>query len=195
MDIKHQKDYYRLVIKTNDIMIHPPQYGDTQQTLRSFKLLFMASDIVYISIEMLLLPERQFSLSISNIFLHLQELLEWSHQQYDAAFTIYQDNIASQSFQTNLCSELPIDAVYTWVNGSDPYLIAQLEKYKLLEKNSKEKGGRNDTTACTYENCLQIPLVIVSPDLKSDDLSSLMAGFSYQSYMKLPSFKNASIFR
>lgn len=30
----------------------------------------------------------------------------------------------------SLCPELPIDIVYTWVNGSDPALLAQLRELR-----------------------------------------------------------------
>eukprot|EP00117_Sycon_ciliatum_P012243 scpid10762/ scgid2510/ N-acetylglucosamine-1-phosphotransferase subunits alpha/beta; GlcNAc-1-phosphotransferase subunits alpha/beta; Stealth protein GNPTAB; UDP-N-acetylglucosamine-1-phosphotransferase subunits alpha/beta; N-acetylglucosamine-1-phosphotransferase subunit alpha; N-acetylglucosamine-1-phosphotransferase subunit beta len=63
--------------------------------------------------------------------LHLGEVaLQWSMDQYAAQFSLYHDNIVGDTFQDKLCSPLPIDVVYTWVNGSDPALIADLEAYK-----------------------------------------------------------------
>lgn len=41
------------------------------------------------------------------------------------------DNIGGVSFAKQLCAP-PIDAVYTWVNGSDPAWLEELETYKRL---------------------------------------------------------------
>lgn len=47
----------------------------------------------------------------------------------------------------SLCQYSPIDAVYTWVNGSDPVFIEQLKKYrKLMRKQLSE--------TCPYLNCV-----------------------------------------
>lgn len=65
-------------------------------------------------------------------------VLEWSTQKYAATFNTYHDNILGNSYQNRLCLPIPIDIVYTWVNGSDPKLLADLEKLKLeieLEQN------------------------------------------------------------
>ena len=85
--------------------------------------------------------------------------LEWSKERYEAQFSIYADNLAGRSYErlyvaeyplsilfyspslfflsflSSLCPELPIDVVYTWVNGSDPKLIKELRRLKQdLEK-------------------------------------------------------------
>jgi UDP-N-acetylglucosamine-lysosomal-enzyme len=57
--------------------------------------------------------------------------LEWSMNQYATAFNSYHDNIAGRSFADRLCAPLPIDIVYTWVNGTDPVLLENLSKAKL----------------------------------------------------------------
>jgi len=41
----------------------------------------------------------------------------------------FTDNVAERSYETNLCSG-PIDIVYTWVNGSDPELLASIARYR-----------------------------------------------------------------
>lgn len=46
----------------------------------------------------------------------------------DTAGLTFSDNIGGRSFARELCPE-PIDVVYTWVNGSDPRLAAQLAQY------------------------------------------------------------------
>ena len=82
--------------------------------------------------------------------------LEWSKESYAAQFSIYHDNIATKSYEQQLCSELPIDIVYTWVNGSDPRLIAELKelKRKIEEervKNAPAVDTRNTTKTPTSE--------------------------------------------
>lgn len=38
-----------------------------------------------------------------------------------------------------LCLPVPIDVVYTWVNGTDPKLIRELRQYKMqLERELNE---------------------------------------------------------
>ena len=76
-------------------------------------------------------------------------LLEWSMQKYNVAFSADHDNIAGKTFQSRLCLPGPIDVVYTWVNGSDPVLISELNKVKsqlmsqlnltVMAKNEKGK--------------------------------------------------------
>ena len=47
----------------------------------------------------------------------------------------YYDNIVNESFESRMCLPLPVDIVYTWVNGSDPKLIKELNVVKqALEK-------------------------------------------------------------
>lgn len=47
----------------------------------------------------------------------------------------YYDNIVNESFESRICLPLPVDIVYTWVNGSDPKLIKELNVVKqALEK-------------------------------------------------------------
>lgn len=46
----------------------------------------------------------------------------------------YKNNIGHRSFSDKLCYPV-IDAVYTWVNGSDPTWIKQMLYYKNKELN------------------------------------------------------------
>eukprot|EP00053_Salpingoeca_punica_P018525 m.182084 g.182084 ORF g.182084 m.182084 type:complete len:1404 (-) comp17455_c0_seq3:254-4465(-) len=48
------------------------------------------------------------------------------------------DNIAGRSFRDRMCLPEPIDVVYTWVNGSDPLLIEQLDELKARLKAEDE---------------------------------------------------------
>ncbi|XP_011645011.1 N-acetylglucosamine-1-phosphotransferase subunits alpha/beta [Pogonomyrmex barbatus] len=55
--------------------------------------------------------------------------LVWSKEQYEAVFHSFNDNILGRSFQKKLCQHVPIDVVYTWVNGSDPMFLQSLQKH------------------------------------------------------------------
>ena len=46
--------------------------------------------------------------------------LQWSADKYADVFNGFSDNLAGRSLQRRLCQHVPIDVVYTWVNGSDP---------------------------------------------------------------------------
>lgn len=49
----------------------------------------------------------------------------------------YYDNLAATSFQERLCLPVPIDIVYTWVNGSDPSLIEEIARWKRIQEESE----------------------------------------------------------
>ncbi|XP_018363916.1 PREDICTED: N-acetylglucosamine-1-phosphotransferase subunits alpha/beta isoform X1 [Trachymyrmex cornetzi] len=55
--------------------------------------------------------------------------LIWSKEKYEAVFHSFNDNILGKSFQNKLCQHVPIDVVYTWVNGSDPMFLESLQKH------------------------------------------------------------------
>ena len=91
-------------------------------------------------------------------------VLEWSTQKYAVTFNTYHDNILGNSYQNRLCLPIPIDIVYTWVNGSDPKLLADLEKLKLeieLEQNRttlKEIERLKTETNATNEEIAELLL-------------------------------------
>jgi UDP-N-acetylglucosamine-lysosomal-enzyme len=66
-------------------------------------------------------------------------VLEWSMQKYSSSFNVYHDNLGGKSFQDRLCLPVPIDVVYTWVNGSDHELLSQLKKLKLELEQQENK--------------------------------------------------------
>ncbi|XP_062580822.1 N-acetylglucosamine-1-phosphotransferase subunits alpha/beta-like [Saccostrea cucullata] len=115
--------------------------------------------------------------------LHFGEtVLEWSHEKYAAVFNSYSDNIAGRSFRTRLCTPLPIDIVYTWVNGTDPRLLNKLRAFKMgLEKEhniTKEEK-------CVFANCLATNMLVLDPILPQgttlEDLASIKSEFSLAS--------------
>ncbi|XP_022082815.1 N-acetylglucosamine-1-phosphotransferase subunits alpha/beta-like isoform X2 [Acanthaster planci] len=64
-----------------------------------------------------------------------------------------------------MCLPIPIDAVYTWVNGSDPKLIADLQRVKeKLEKDSKKDSEEEEKKLiqCKDDNCVPGPLIVFS---------------------------------
>ncbi|XP_068087207.1 N-acetylglucosamine-1-phosphotransferase subunits alpha/beta [Anabrus simplex] len=71
----------------------------------------------------------------------------WSQEKYDAMFNSFSDNVIGKSLQHKLCQTLPIDVVYTWVNGSDPLLLEQLQSYR--QKLQEETSAR-----CPYQHCV-----------------------------------------
>ncbi|TRY57872.1 hypothetical protein DNTS_017664 [Danionella cerebrum] len=77
-------------------------------------------------------------LTIVSAFQFGEVLVEWSRDQYHVLFDSYRDNVAGKSFQTRLCLPMPIDVVYTWVNGTDTDLLKDLRTMrKQLEEEQK----------------------------------------------------------
>eukprot|EP00039_Didymoeca_costata_P011413 m.160069 g.160069 ORF g.160069 m.160069 type:complete len:1577 (-) comp15166_c0_seq2:5-4735(-) len=77
-----------------------------------------------------------------------QSAIEWSRIQYESRFSEFSDNLRRESFQARMCSPLPVDIVYTWVNGSDPQMLADLASLKLqLEMDYNMSVEANRTQA------------------------------------------------
>ncbi|EDV28564.1 uncharacterized protein TRIADDRAFT_51611 [Trichoplax adhaerens] len=86
--------------------------------------------------------------------------IKWSKVQYASTFDSFYDNLAGQSYQDRICTPMPIDVVYTWVNGSDPKLIRELTAIKRQMQQEVQEMQIN----MFYEEC---------PHLKNIDLSKL----------------------
>ncbi|OCT88742.1 N-acetylglucosamine-1-phosphotransferase subunits alpha/beta [Xenopus laevis] len=108
-------------------------------------------------------------------------VLEWSRDQYHVLFDTYRDNIAGKSFQNRLCLPMPIDVVYTWVNGTDPELVTQLqevrEQMEERQRAFREFLGRNKTEPtkksdkeleCLLTHCIKVPMLILDPSLPAN---------------------------
>ncbi|KAG8578368.1 hypothetical protein GDO81_010466 [Engystomops pustulosus] len=123
-------------------------------------------------------------------------VLEWSRDQYHVLFDTYRDNIAGKSFQNRLCLPMPIDVVYTWVNGTDPELVKQLRDVReqmeeeqralreLIGSNRTEptrKGSSDKMLECLLTHCIRVPMLVIDPSLPANttmkDLQSNMPFF------------------
>ncbi|GFR86364.1 N-acetylglucosamine-1-phosphotransferase subunits alpha/beta, partial [Elysia marginata] len=89
-----------------------------------------------------------------------EALLEWSQDKYEAMFHSFSDNVAQKNFRDRLSTALPIDVVYTWVNGSDPELLRQLEMIKVSPSN---KINSTSEIRCPYTNCVCVGLLLSPP--------------------------------
>lgn len=102
-------------------------------------------------------------LTLISAFQFGEVVLEWSMQKYAVTFNTYHDNILGNSYQNRLCLPIPIDIVYTWVNGSDPKLLSDLERLKLqleLEQNrtTLQEIAQLRTTNATDDEIAQVLL-------------------------------------
>uniref|UniRef100_A0A8C9UVG5 N-acetylglucosamine-1-phosphotransferase subunits alpha/beta n=1 Tax=Spermophilus dauricus TaxID=99837 RepID=A0A8C9UVG5_SPEDA len=121
-------------------------------------------------------------------------VLEWSRDQYHVLFDSYRDNIAGKSFQKRLCLPMPIDVVYTWVNGTDLELLKELQQVReqmeeeqkamreILGKNTTEPTKKSEKQLeCLLTHCIKVPMLILDPPLPANstlkDLPSLYPSF------------------
>ena len=82
----------------------------------------------------------------------------------------FSDNIATQDLHGDLTSYLPIDVVYTWVNGSDPKLIESLnEARRIINKpqnvtvtNSSVQSDNNTNSSAAEPSITQDGVCILS---------------------------------
>ncbi|XP_046849520.1 N-acetylglucosamine-1-phosphotransferase subunits alpha/beta-like isoform X2 [Xenia sp. Carnegie-2017] len=105
---------------------------------------------------------------------------EWSVIRYKNILFPYADNILHKSFQGRLCLPMPIDIVYTWVNGTDPLLLNQLNRLKTeLEhrfndsvpsaENTMDKmksthgngGVKDNPEICPYKDCIALNTLVL----------------------------------
>ncbi|XP_019882815.2 N-acetylglucosamine-1-phosphotransferase subunits alpha/beta isoform X2 [Camponotus floridanus] len=76
--------------------------------------------------------------------------LTWSKEKYEAVFHSFNDNILGKSFQKKLCQHVPIDVVYTWVNGSDPVFLENLQKHVPIMDLSTAASRFSDKDELRY---------------------------------------------
>ncbi|XP_062445523.1 N-acetylglucosamine-1-phosphotransferase subunits alpha/beta isoform X3 [Rhea pennata] len=108
-------------------------------------------------------------------------VLEWSRDQYHVMFDSYRDNVAGKSFQNRLCLPMPIDVVYTWVNGTDVELIKELQQVReqmeeeqkimreILGKNATEPTKKSEKQLeCLLTHCIKVPMLVLDPALPTN---------------------------
>ncbi|XP_068573448.1 N-acetylglucosamine-1-phosphotransferase subunits alpha/beta [Cebidichthys violaceus] len=136
-------------------------------------------------------------LMIVSAFQFGEVVVEWSRDQYHVLFDSYRDNVGGKSFQSRLCLPMPIDVVYTWVNGTDMALLKELRTVKeQLEEEQRalrERLGKNvsETTEvpkesvkpeCLLSHCIIAPMLALDPALPANitlkELPSLSSSFS-----------------
>lgn len=136
-------------------------------------------------------------LMIVSAFQFGEVVMEWSRDQYHVLFDSYRDNVGGKSFQSRLCLPMPIDVVYTWVNGTDTALLKQLktvkDQLKQEQKDLRERLGKNATDAsevpkdsekpeCLLSHCIIAPMLALDPALPSNisakELPSVSSSFS-----------------
>lgn len=94
-----------------------------------------------------------------------ESVVEWSTEKYAAVFNSFSDNVAGRSFRERLCLPVPIDVVYTWVNGTDPQLIMNLKRVKF---DMEEELNVSREQICVFSNCLESNIVVLDPMLPSN---------------------------
>uniref|UniRef100_A0A8I5NC75 N-acetylglucosamine-1-phosphate transferase subunits alpha and beta n=1 Tax=Papio anubis TaxID=9555 RepID=A0A8I5NC75_PAPAN len=132
--------------------------------------------------------------TIVSAFQFGEVVLEWSRDQYHVLFDSYRDNIAGKSFQNRLCLPMPIDVVYTWVNGTDLELLKELQQVReqmeeeqkamreILGKNTTEPTKKSEKQLeCLLTHCIKVPMLVLDPALPASitlkDLPSLYPSF------------------
>jgi len=83
--------------------------------------------------------------------------IEWSSTKYEAIFNNFENNLKDISLVGQLSQHLPIDVVYTWVNGSDPVFLQDL---KTVKENLASSINLT-TSSCSAPSCLLSHLVRV----------------------------------
>ncbi|RXM30188.1 N-acetylglucosamine-1-phosphotransferase subunits alpha/beta [Acipenser ruthenus] len=93
-------------------------------------------------------------------------VVEWSRDQYHVLFDSYRDNVAGKSFQNRLCLPMPIDVVYTWVNGTDVDLIGELRAVR--EQMEEEQRAISEKPECFLSHCIKVPMLVLDPALPAN---------------------------
>uniref|UniRef100_H0X790 N-acetylglucosamine-1-phosphotransferase subunits alpha/beta n=1 Tax=Otolemur garnettii TaxID=30611 RepID=H0X790_OTOGA len=118
--------------------------------------------------------------TIVSAFQFGEVVLEWSRDQYHVLFDSYRDNVAGKSFQNRLCLPMPIDVVYTWVNGTDLELLKELQQVReqmeeeqkamreILGKNTTEPTKKSEKLECLLTHCIKVPMLILDPALPAN---------------------------
>ncbi|XP_057598422.1 N-acetylglucosamine-1-phosphotransferase subunits alpha/beta isoform X3 [Hippopotamus amphibius kiboko] len=99
-----------------------------------------------------------------------------------------------RSSSERLCLPMPIDVVYTWVNGTDLELLKELQQVReqmeeeqkamreILGKNTTEPTKKSEKQLeCLLTHCIKVPMLVLDPALPANitlkDLPSLYPSF------------------
>lgn len=108
-----------------------------------------------------------------------ESVVEWSTEKYAAVFNSFSDNVAGRSYRERLCLPVPIDVVYTWVNGTDPQLIMNLKRVKF---DMEEELNVSREQVCVFSNCLISNIIVLHPvlpvNMTMTQLQEVSPGFS-----------------
>ena len=96
--------------------------------------------------------------------------IRWTRDKYRDIFNSFSDNLAGHSMRDLLCQHVPIDVVYTWVNGSDPLFLDSLKHasenlHAMEAQETHEKHKSSQHQECYYKDCvtshfLTIPSIV-----------------------------------
>ncbi|XP_067654930.1 N-acetylglucosamine-1-phosphotransferase subunits alpha/beta-like isoform X2 [Haliotis asinina] len=89
-----------------------------------------------------------------------EAVVDWSREKYAAVFNSFSDNVAGRSFRQRLCLPVPIDVVYTWVNGTDESLVLELRKIK---RDMEKELNITREEKCSFSNCIPAAMAILDP--------------------------------
>lgn len=98
---------------------------------------------------------------------------DWSKTKYAAVFDRFRDNIAGENYQDRLCQDMPIDAVYTWVNGTDPELVRNLS---LIRKQLMLEANKSSPAVCPFKMCVMSPILMLKHDFNGSSLPTVQDG-------------------
>ncbi|XP_045176047.2 N-acetylglucosamine-1-phosphotransferase subunits alpha/beta-like isoform X2 [Mercenaria mercenaria] len=101
-----------------------------------------------------------------------ESVMEWSTEKYAAVFNSFSDNLSGRSFRGRLCLPVPIDVVYTWVNGTDPDLIRNLQRVKL---DMQDQLNTSREAQCVFSNCIPSSSIALDPLLPDNMTLTLLA--------------------
>ena len=81
--------------------------------------------------------------------------IRWTRDKYRDIFNSFSDNLAGHSMRDLLCQHVPIDVVYTWVNGSDPLFLDSLKHAteKLAAETIHDNPKNYQHQKCYYKDC------------------------------------------
>ena len=123
-----------------------------------------------------------FILCLLTVFQFSEVLIIWSSEKYAAVFNSFSDNIGGKSLQKRLCLPLPIDVVYTWVNGSDPKLLSDLHLFK--QKFENELGVNSTLSSdCTFMDCIPANGIVIEPAIPPE-ISLTQFGLLYRAFRR-----------